>query len=124
GIEIKPATAVIFSIAFGIAVDDTIHMLARLRQEVQAGAPLREAIRRTILGTGKAVVLTSVILFGGFVVLATSAFQSTMYMGLLISATVVLALVADLLLLPALLHVLKPEIPLGAPERIGAGTPA
>ena len=124
GIEIKPATAVIFSIAFGIAVDDTIHMLARLRQEMQAGEPLREALRRTILGTGKAVVLTSIILFGGFIVLTMSVFQSTMYMGLLVSATVVLAVLADLLLLPALLHVLKPEIAIEAPERIGAGTPA
>ena len=121
GIDIKPATAVIFSVAFGIAVDDTIHMLARLRQEMQAGVPLREATRRTILGTGKAVVLTSIILLGGFLVLTTSAFQSTMYMGLLVSATVVLAVLADLLLLPALLHVLKPEI---AAERIGAETPA
>ncbi len=124
GIEIKPATAVIFSIAFGIAVDDTIHMLARLRQEMRGGAVLRDAVRTTILGTGKAVILTSIILFGGFIVLTTSVFQSTMYMGLLVSATVVLAVLADLFLLPALLHVLHPEIDVKAPERIGDELPA
>jgi uncharacterized protein len=110
GIEIKPATAVIFSIAFGIAVDDTIHMLARLRQEVQAGHDLRVALRHTVVGTGKALILTSVILLGGFLVLTTSQFQSTMYMGFLVSATIGLALLADLFLLPALLHLLYPEL--------------
>jgi hydrophobe/amphiphile efflux-3 (HAE3) family protein len=129
GIEIKPATAVIFSIAFGIAVDDSIHMLARLRQEMKAGAPLRAAVTATVLGTGKAVLLTSLILFGGFAVLMTSVFQSTTYMGLLVSTTVLLALLADLFLLPALLHVMKPEIaadfatdaaPAETPERIAA----
>ena len=110
GIEIKPATAVIFSIAFGIAVDDTIHVLARLRQELLAGRPLRLALRETILGTGKALVLTSIILFGGFIVLTTSVFQSTTYMGLLVSATIVLALLADLFVLPALLHLLHPKL--------------
>jgi uncharacterized protein len=110
GIEIKPTTAVIFSIAFGIAVDDTIHMLARLKQEVKAGHELRVALRHTIVGTGKALILTSVILLGGFLVLTTSAFQGTMYMGMLVSATIGLALAADLFLLPALLHLLYPEL--------------
>jgi hydrophobe/amphiphile efflux-3 (HAE3) family protein len=110
GIEIKPATAVIFSISFGIAVDDSIHMLARLRQELRAGAPFREAVTTMVLGTGKAVLLTSVILFGGFIVLVTSVFQSTTYMGLLVSTTVALALLADLFLLPALLHLMKPDV--------------
>jgi predicted RND superfamily exporter protein len=127
GIEIKPATAVIFSIAFGIAVDDSIHMLARLRQEMKAGVPLRAAVTATVLGTGKAVMLTSLILFGGFVVLMTSVFQSTTYMGLLVSTTVGLALLTDLFLLPALLHLMKPKIAAdadavaaAAPERIAA----
>ena len=111
GIDIKPATAVIFSVAFGIAVDDTIHFLARLKQEARAGRPLREAVRAALLGTGKAIVLTSLILLGGFLVLMTSSFQSTMYMGGLISLTIAMALLADLLLLPALLHLLQPRLP-------------
>ena len=110
GIDIKPATAVIFSIAFGIAVDDTIHVLARLRQEIAAGLPLREALRETLLGTGRAVVLTSIVLLGGFGVLMTSEFQSVVYLGGLVSLTVGLALFADLFLLPALLHILQPDL--------------
>ena len=110
GIEIKPATAVIFSISFGIAVDDSIHMLARLRQELEAGAPFREAVTTMVVGTGKAVLLTSLILFGGFIVLVTSVFQSTTYMGLLVSTTVAFAVLADLFLLPALLHLMKPAV--------------
>lgn len=110
GIDVSPGTAVIFSIAFGIAVDDTIHMLARLRQEMAAGLNLRDAIRMSILGTGKAVILTSLVLLGGFGALMTSRFEGTANLGALVSLTVVLALLADLLLLPALLHVMKPKL--------------
>ena len=110
GIDVSPGTAVIFSIAFGIAVDDTIHMLARLRQEMAIGLNLRDAIRTSILGTGKAVILTSLVLLGGFGALMTSRFEGTANLGALVSLTVVLALLADLLLLPALLHVMKPRL--------------
>ena len=110
GIDIKPATAVVFSISFGIAVDDTIHFLARFRQEIALGRPFEDAIRTTILGTGRAIVLTSVILIGGFSVLLTSQFESSAYMGVLVSATIAAALLADLLLLPALLHLWKPSL--------------
>ena len=104
GIDIKPATAVIFSIAFGIAVDDTIHFLARLRQESARGRPMEEAIHISMLGTGKAIVLTSIILIGGFLTLSTSQFQSSTYMGILISLSILGALIADLIVLPSLLH--------------------
>lgn len=104
GIELKPATAVIFSISFGVAVDDTIHLLARLRQELQLGHPLRQAIRTALLGAGKAIVITSIILVGGFLVLMTSQFESSVHMGGLISLTIVLALISDVFLLPALLY--------------------
>ena len=110
GIDIKPATAVIFSIAFGIAVDDTIHYLARLRQEIAAGRPLREAMRLTTLGTGQAILLTSLVLLGGYGALLTSRFESTQYLGGLVSLTVAWALLADLVLLPAMLHVLRPSL--------------
>ena len=110
GIDVSPGTAVIFSIAFGIAVDDTIHMLARIRQEMAAGLDLRDALRTSILGTGKAIILTSLVLLGGFGALMTSRFEGTATLGALVSLTVVLALLADLLLLPALLHVMKPKL--------------
>lgn len=110
GIDISPGTAVIFSIAFGIAVDDTIHVLARLKQELATGLELREALRTTIMGTGKALVLTSLVLLGGFGALMTSRFEGTAYLGGLVSLTVLFALLADLFLLPALIHVIKPKL--------------
>jgi predicted RND superfamily exporter protein len=103
GIAIKPATAVIFSIAFGIAVDDTIHFLARLRQELR-DRPLEEALSTTLRETGRAIVMTSIILIAGFLILGTSRFESTAYMGYLVSLTVLAALLADLLVLPALIR--------------------
>ena len=104
GIELKPATAVIFSISFGVAVDDTIHLLARLRQELKAGEQMNQAIHRSLLGTGKAIVITSIILIGGFLILTTSQFQSSVFMGGLISLTVALALLGDIFVLPAMLY--------------------
>lgn len=103
GIELKVSTAIVFTIAFGIAVDDTIHMLTHFRKEQSAGWAVEPAIRRTFISTGKAVILTSVILAGGFVSLAGSQFMGTFYIGSLIGLTLVLAVVADLFLLPLLL---------------------
>lgn len=103
GVDIKPSTAVIFTIAFGIAVDDSIHFLARLRVEIARTANLREALAITTEKTGRAIILTSIILATGFGTLATSAFTSTMLMGTLTCLTIVTALLADLFLLPSLL---------------------
>lgn len=110
GIDLKPSTAVIFTIAFGIAVDDSIHYLARLRIEIGRCGSLTEAIAVTSEKTGRAIVLTSLILVVGFGTLATSAFTSTMLMGALTCLTVVTAIIADLVFLPALLHWVKPDI--------------
>jgi len=103
GVDIKPSTAVIFTIAFGIAVDDSIHFLARLRVEIGRTANLREALAITTEKTGRAIILTSIILAAGFGTLATSAFTSTMLMGTLTCLTIVTALLSDLFLLPSLL---------------------
>lgn len=110
GIDLKPSTAVIFTIAFGIAVDDTIHFLARLRLESWKDRDLRTAIRITTEKTGRAILLTSVILLTGFGTLMTSDFTSTVWMGSLVSLTILTALVADILLLPALLYWFKPDL--------------
>lgn len=110
GIDIKPSTAVIFTIAFGIAVDDSIHFLARFRIETLRGKSLDEAVRITTEKTGRAIILTSAILLVGFGVLGTSSFESTQYMGLLTCLTIFNAIIADLVFLPALIYWLRPEL--------------
>ncbi len=102
GIDIKVSTAIIFTIAFGIAVDDTIHMLGKLRIELRKGRSLRYAMKRSVLSTGKALIITSIMLLSGFISLVFSDFASVFYMGLLVSLTLAIALVADLVLLPLL----------------------
>ena len=102
GIAIKVSTAIIFTIAFGIAVDDTIHMLGKLRIELRKGKSMRYAMKRAFLSTGKALIVTSIMLCSGFVALVFSGFASVFYLGLLVGSTLALALIADLLLLPVL----------------------
>jgi predicted RND superfamily exporter protein len=102
GIDIKVSTAIIFTIAFGIAVDDTIHLLGKLRIELRKGRSLPVAMKRSVISTGKAVIITSIMLCSGFIALVMSDFASVFYMGLLVSLTLALAVVADLLLLPVL----------------------
>jgi len=102
GIELKSSTSIIFSIAFGIATDDTIHFLARLKLELAQGKSVFYAVKRTFLSTGKAVIVTSLILIAGFFTLIASGFESTFYFGLLVSITLLVAVLTDLLLFPIL----------------------
>ncbi len=110
GVDIKPSSAVIFTIAFGIAVDDTIHYLARLRVELQRGYTIYDALQITTQKTGRAIIITSMILIAGFGSLVSSAFSSTMLMGMLVCGTIFTALIADLVLLPSLFYLINPEI--------------
>ncbi|PCJ83770.1 MAG: hypothetical protein COA57_10570 [Flavobacteriales bacterium] len=103
GIDLKVSTSIVFTIAFGIAVDDTIHFLSKLKLELNKGKSLFYAIKRTYISTGKAIVVTTLILSGGFLTLILSSFASIYYIGLLISLALVFAVIADLLLLPVLL---------------------
>jgi len=102
GVTLKLSTSIIFTIAFGIAVDDTIHFISKLKIELSKGKPLLYALKRTYLSTGKAITVTSLILSGGFLTLLLSSFGGTFYTGLLISLTLIFALVIDLTLLPVL----------------------
>lgn len=107
GIDLKVSTALIFSIAFGIAVDDTIHFLSKMQAELRKGSDVHLAIRNTFLTTGKSIILTSLILCAGFVSLSFSTFSSSQYLGMLISMALLFAVLVDLLLLPILLRWLK-----------------
>ena len=102
GIELKSSTAIIFSIAFGIATDDTVHFLGRLKLEKRKGKHILYALKRTYISTGKAVVVTSLILSAGFMTLIASGFESTFLFGLLVSITLLIAVLTDLLLFPLL----------------------
>ena len=104
GIDLKLSTAIIFTIAFGIAVDDTIHFLAQYHLERRRGYGKLRSIALSYYGAGKAIVVTSIILFSGFFTLIGSSFSSTFYLGLLVSLTLLLAVITDLLLLPGLLY--------------------
>lgn len=103
GIELKAATSLVFSIAFGVATDDTIHFISRLKIELGYGKSLVYAFKRTYFETGKPIILTTFILIGGFISLMVSDFQSTFYFGFLICITIIIAVIADLFLLPVLL---------------------
>lgn len=107
GIEFKLTTSILFTVAFGIAVDDSIHFMAKLKTELDGGQNLFYAIRRTFLEAGRAIILTTLILVSGFALLSFSQFGVTHFTGLLISSTLVFALLADLFLLPILLFPMK-----------------
>ena len=104
GIELDAATSVIFAIAFGIAVDDTIHFLSKFKLEINKGRNISEAVKYTFKESGKAICLTTVILFFGFAILATSTYPPTLYIGFLVSVTLLSALISDLFLIPVLLY--------------------
>ena len=106
GISIRPPTAMTFSVALGIAVDDSLHFLLRYRKELRQGMNRVEAIRATIMSTGSALMITTTILVSGFSVLLLSVFLPTYQFGMLSAGMIGTALLCDLTLLPALCLVL------------------
>lgn len=106
-IPLKPSTALIFSIAFGISVDDSIHFLAKYRQELFSNnffVPI--AISKSIRETGASMMYTSIVLFFGFVIFAGSEFGGTVALGMLASTTLIIAMFTNLIVLPSLLLIL------------------
>ena len=111
GVPIKPSTILVFSIAFGISVDDTIHFLAKYRQELIACRwSVKKSVFAALRETGISMFYTSIVLFFGFSVFTTSNFGGTVAMGALVSGTLLLAMMANLLLLPVLLLSLERNI--------------
>lgn len=102
GTDLQTSNIVSFTVAVGLAVDDTIHFIVRYREERGTGARINDAILRTFHGAGHAIVLTSILLIAGFGILAFSPLTSTHYFGLLACITMAAAMLGDLLLLPAL----------------------
>ncbi|WP_299678122.1 efflux RND transporter permease subunit [uncultured Dokdonia sp.] len=111
GIPIKPSTILVFSIAFGISVDDTIHFLAKYRQELRASRwKIKKSVYASLRETGVSMFYTSIVLFFGFSVFMISSFGGTVALGGLVSATLLFAMLANLLLLPSLLLSLERSI--------------
>ncbi|HHU58567.1 MAG TPA: MMPL family transporter, partial [Bacteroidales bacterium] len=108
GIPIKPSTILVFSIAFGISVDDTIHFLAKYRQELsETNWNIRAAVMLATKETGLSMIYTSIILFFGFGVFSLSEFGGTVALGLLVAFTLFVAMFSNLILLPTLLLTLE-----------------
>ncbi|HOZ29626.1 MAG TPA: MMPL family transporter [Bacteroidales bacterium] len=117
GIPIKPSTILVFNIALGISVDGAIHYLTKYRQELSVnGWNMSLAVGKALKETGISMMYTSFILFFGFLIFTLSAFGGTAALGTLISTTLLVAMLCNLIFLPSLLlamekHINKKEFP-------------
>ena len=104
GIALKPSTILIFSIAFGISSDGTIYFLTRYKEEfVKNTFDIKKSIQITIQKTGVSMFYTAMILFFGFFIFTASTFKGTQALGVLVSITLLMAMICNLILLPAFL---------------------
>jgi len=111
GIPIKPSTILVFSIAFGISIDDTIHFLAKYRQELKSQSwNIKESVIKSLRETGVSMIYTSIILFFGFIMFTASSFGGIVALGALVSVTLLVAMVTNLVLLPSLLLTLDKRL--------------
>ncbi|MDI9356316.1 MAG: MMPL family transporter [Chitinophagaceae bacterium] len=105
GITLKPSTIIIFSIAFGISVDNAIHFLIKYRNILKKEKHLdvKAIVTKTIQESVNSMIYTSIILFLGFIIFVFSSFQSTFYLGLLISSTLFISMLSNILFLPSII---------------------
>lgn len=104
-IDFKPSSIIVFSIAYGIAVDYSIHFLAKYRQELKKHKyNIPKAVSSALHESGVSMIYSAVVLFFGFLIFAFSSFGGTIMLGILTSINLVLALLSNLILLPSLLH--------------------
>ncbi|MCA8963434.1 MAG: MMPL family transporter [Planctomycetes bacterium] len=105
GVSLRPLTMIAFCVAFGLMIDDAIHLVARWQEERRSGRVGDGAVRATLATAGRPVCVTTVLLLVGFVVILGSEFRGTFAFGALVTTSLTLSLVAALVLLPALLRV-------------------
>ena len=110
GIGLSPGTVMIGSIAIGLVVDDTIHFMVRLKRHVIQHNTIEEAIKQTLYETGSPIIVTSIVLSLGFLVMTLGSFSPNVNFGLISCFVILMALVADLIFLPAALMVIKPNM--------------
>jgi len=104
GFDIKPTTVLVFAVAFGIVVDDTIHMLSRVRSLLSAGLDTEAALETALKESGSAIVISSVVIGLGFSLLMISNFEVLFLVGFLTLVAIAGALISDLFFLPALIR--------------------
>ncbi len=110
-IALKPSTILIFSIAFGIASDGNMYFLTKYRQELRKhGGSISKTVSLVIMETGPSMIYTAVILFAGFFIFTASSFGGTSALGVLISITLLIAMLSNLIFLPTLLLSLEKRI--------------
>jgi predicted RND superfamily exporter protein len=128
GIRLDSMTAMVASIAIGLADDDSIHFVSRVRLKLDAGIDVVTALREALVEVGRALIYSGLALCAGFAVMLSSSFVGAIYFGLLTMLTILIALAADLVLLPVLLRWYDTwrrgleAVPVPAPH--GAPTPA
>ncbi|MDD4150606.1 MAG: MMPL family transporter [Bacteroidales bacterium] len=111
GIPIKPSTILVFGIALGISVDGTIHFLTKFRQELSHNNwEISTSVRNAMQETGTSMMYTSAVLFFGFLIFTASSFGGTMALGLLISITLLVAMICNLVVLPTMLLTLEKQL--------------
>lgn len=101
-VPLKPSTALIFSVVFGIAIDNTIHFLASYRRHRKSGLNVSDGVTATFRTTGLSMIYTSSILFFGFAIFIASSFGGTQALGYLMGCTLLMALFSNLFFLPAM----------------------
>lgn len=110
GIGLRYSTSIIFTVGFVIAIDDTIHFMASYKLLKSSRLSNKNRVYKTLSSTGQAIFITSIILFFAFVLLITSEFKDSYSIGVLVSSMLVIALLVDIIFVPAmLLHWFKKD---------------
>ncbi len=118
GIELEAGISIIFSIVFGIAADDTIHVLGKFKLERQNGLSVEEALRVTMVETCKPITFTTLILFFGFLVMLFSQHPPSYNAGWLIAITLASGLLCETFLMPVLIRTfIKNEVAITTAEK-------
>ncbi|RMD86224.1 MAG: RND family transporter [Candidatus Dadabacteria bacterium] len=108
GVPLDYVRLLVAPVAIGLAVDDTIHHMTRFRHEFRETGSYEEALRRSMADVGRALFITSTVLVAGFLVFAFSVMDNLGTLGVLLSTTIIMALVADYLIMPALVLTFRP----------------
>ena len=108
-IELRGATTASIAISYVIAVDDTLHFINRFQVEKRKGLTTKEALLKTLLYTGRALIITAMILLGGFLVLIHSSFGDVFMHGFLVSLIILTGLISELLLTPIMIQYFFPD---------------